>query len=586
MNKYYDSVVSDLINKDRIIDMTLIERDRIAKIFLVVFVVLYFVFQLIYINADTPISFSGDAGLYCDEGYKTLDARNLVLFGKAHWTEMDEYSGWIKGSPITVYFNFLLFKLFGVSLGVARLGNLLFALGSLLLFYLILKKIYDQQSAFWGVILCAVNQIYFFYSRVALLEFKMMFFILFGIYFMLFVKQNYLFIAPTIICWIAAYYCKFSVTIFYISVFFYFIIIYKNGLLLNKILRPRNLIFIALIFLAVFAFLEYIFLYHRDYYDNMCFFKRHFRSPPGAVFHWITQKFFTKNPFLSFLAVIYTGYISILIVEGSRPYSKRDLFFVIWLVLGTAMLSFISYQPLRYYVYLVFPLIILAIRSILSFSSIWNTLFEKRRLWLRGSIFVFSFYLLVIHSGFLPFMPVRTGKGWDLQAVKMFGVFSVMTVLILTVIYIVLLKKKDIAEIFSKGAYRNFAGIVIILILGIQLLPIAKWSLNPKYELAYISNKISELKDDSIIVGDWAPQLAINTDRKALYLIISSRGIKRGHNFYNLDKIKPHYLVIVDGLNDYILRQFNLTYPRIAKNPPHYNFTYGGRTILFYELNF
>jgi len=274
MTKFYDSVVSDLMNIDQTIDIKLCERDRIAKIFLVVFVGLYFVFQLIYINADTPIFLADNSGVYCDEGYKTLDARNLVLFGKTHWTEMDEYRGWIKGSPITVYFNFLLFKLFGVSLGVARLGNLLFALGSLLLFYLILKKIYDQQSAFWGVILCAVNQIYFFYSRLALLEFKMMFFILFGIYFMLFVKQNYLFLVPTIICWIAAYYCKFSATIFYISVFFYFIIIYKDGLLLNKILRPRKLIFIALIFLVVFVFLEYIFLYHRDYYDNMCFFSK------------------------------------------------------------------------------------------------------------------------------------------------------------------------------------------------------------------------------------------------------------------------------------------------------------------------
>jgi len=303
------------------------------------------------------------------------------------------------------------------------------------------------------------------------------------------------------------------------------------------------------------------------------------------VFYWIAQKFFTKNPFLSFLAVTYTGYMSILIVEG-RPYNKRDLFFVIWLVLGTAMLSFISYQPLRYYVYLVFPIIILAVRSILCFSSIWNTLFEKRKLWLRGSIFVFSFYLLVIHSGFLPFIPVRTNKGWDLQAIKYLGVLSVITMITLTVIYIVLLKKKDIAEIFSRGFYRNFAGIVIILILGIQLLPIAKWSLNPKYELSYISNKIGELKDDSILVGDWAPQLCINTDRKTLYLNISSGKIKRVHNFYNLGKIKPHYLVIVDGLNDHFLQEFHLNYPGVVKNPPHYNFTYGGRTILFYELNF
>lgn len=564
--------------------MRLFEKDSFTKVFLLIFVTLYFVFQLIYINADTPISLSDNAGAFCDEGYKTLDARNLALFGKTHWTEKDEYGGWIKGSPITVYFNLLLFKLFGVSLGIARLGNLFFALGSLFVFYLILKKSYDQQSAFCGLILCALSQVFFFYSRIALFEFKMMFFILLGFYFMLFVKQNYLFFVPTIICWIAAYYCKASVLIFYISLIFYFCITYKNGLLLHKILRPKNLIFSALIFLTVFWLLEYFFIYHRDYYDTIDLFNRHFRSPMGAVLFWITQKFFTKNPFLSFLAIIYVGYMLILIVEG-KPYNKKDLFFVVWLILGTFVLSFISYQPLRYYVYLVFPLIAVAVRSIFCFSSIWKILFENKNLWLKGSIFVLSFYLLVIHSSFLQLMPVRTEMGWDIQAIKFLGVFSVITILVLAFVYILLIKKKEVGEVIFRTPYRNFSIIVVILILGVHILPITKWALNPKYELSFISKKINELNDGSILVGDWVPQLCINTDHRVLYLTMAEKR-KKSLNFNNLDKIRPDYLVIVDGLNDYILRQFNLNYPGVAKESPHYELNYAGRTIKFYELDF
>lgn len=411
-----------------------------------------------------------------------------------------------------------------------------------------------------------------------------MFFIFLGVYLMLFIKQNYLFIVPTIISYIAAYYCKATALIFYISLMFYFLVTYKNGLFLQKIFRLRNLIFFVFIFLTLFLLLEYIFIYYRDYYDNVFLFGRRFRSPAGTVVFWITQRFFTKNPFLSFLSIIYVGYMVILIVEG-KPYHNKDLFFVIWLILGTSIFSFISYQPLRYYVYVVFPLIAVAVRSIFSFPSIWKILFEKKNLWLKGTIFVLSFYLLVIHCSFLPFMPVRTKLGWDIQAIELLGVFSVLTIVISTVVYIFLLKKKAVGEVFFRTPYRNFSRIVILLILGVHIIPITRWALNPKYELANISKKINELSNDSIIVGDWAPQLCINTDRKVLYLTMDKK-LKRSQNFNNLDKIKPDYLVITSDINDHILRQFNLNYPGVAKDTPHYKLNYAGRTIKFYELNF
>ena len=282
-------------------NLNLFEKANFTKLFPITFITLYFIFQFIYIHADTPYFLTDDAGAYCDEGYKTNDARNLVLFGNTKWSENDQYRGWLKGSPITVYYNYLLFKLFGVSLTIARLGNLLFALGSLFLFYLILKKSYDHQTALLGLILCAVNQVFFFYSRLALLEFKMMFFILLGLYCMLFIKQNYFFIAPAVACLLSAYYCKASALLFYISLILYVILTYKNGSLLSKILRVKNLIIGALIFIPTFILIQYYLIYYRDYYDAVYLFGRHFRSPMGAVLFWIEQKFFTKNPLLSFL---------------------------------------------------------------------------------------------------------------------------------------------------------------------------------------------------------------------------------------------------------------------------------------------
>ena len=564
--------------------MKFYKNNYFVKVFLFIFVAFYFVFQLIYINADTPVFLSDNAGAYCDEGYKTFDARNLTLFGKTHWTEKDEYPGWSKGSPVTVYFNFLFFKMFGVSLAVARMGNLLFAIGSLLLFYLILNKAYDQKTALLGFFLCTVNQVFFFYSRLALFEFKMMFFIMLGIYFMQRVRKNIYYVIPVVICSVAAYYCKATAILFYISVLVYFALTYQDGKYFKKIIRTRNLITILVAFISVFSFFEYLFIFHREFYDSMSLLGRHVRSPMGAVFYWVSQPFFTKSPILAFLAIIFIGNIIIKIAED-KSYDKNDLFFMIWLISGTVILAFVTYQPLRYYPYLIYPLIAVAIRGILLLPSIWITLLEEEKLWLKGIVVVFSIYILVIHTGFLRFIPVKSESGWDLEAVRDLIYFSATALFIIAIAYFYTRNRWELRDLFEKAPKQYFSVVLVALILAFQAIPVARWALNPKYELEDAYKKINELPSGAILVGDWAPQLSINTDKKSLYLTMQRKG-KWTQNFTNLNDIEPNYLVIVDGLNDYILKQFNLKYPDVAKDTPHYKLNYAGRTILFYELAF
>jgi hypothetical protein len=98
-------------------------KNAYRTIFLLCLIGGFGVFHLFFINADTPASLTYGAGTYCDEGYKTLSARNMVLFGDTHWTELDEYAGWVKGSPVTFYFNYLMFNVFGVFLGFCKDGE-------------------------------------------------------------------------------------------------------------------------------------------------------------------------------------------------------------------------------------------------------------------------------------------------------------------------------------------------------------------------------------------------------------------------------------------------------------------------------
>jgi hypothetical protein len=77
--------------------------------------------RLFHIGADPePTFIPKDDGYLVDEGYKTLSPRNLVLFGSTHWHEADQYTGWMKASPLTQWPFYAAFAEFGVDRISAR----------------------------------------------------------------------------------------------------------------------------------------------------------------------------------------------------------------------------------------------------------------------------------------------------------------------------------------------------------------------------------------------------------------------------------------------------------------------------------
>jgi hypothetical protein len=57
----------------------------------------------INLGSDAPkgLPAEQDYGIYVDEGYKTLSARNMDVFGTTRWHPLDEYHGWLSASPVT-----------------------------------------------------------------------------------------------------------------------------------------------------------------------------------------------------------------------------------------------------------------------------------------------------------------------------------------------------------------------------------------------------------------------------------------------------------------------------------------------------
>ena len=140
--------------------------------------------RLIPLDADTPAGISWSAGLYVDEGYKTLSPRNLILFGTTHWNDADTYRGWMERSPLTQWSYYAGFKLFGVNITSARLATV-FYMALLLCFYAVaLRDRYRPWIYLTGLLALGLESTVFFFSRVSLFEIPLALF-LYGLLFAL-----------------------------------------------------------------------------------------------------------------------------------------------------------------------------------------------------------------------------------------------------------------------------------------------------------------------------------------------------------------------------------------------------------------
>jgi hypothetical protein len=554
------------------------------KVIPLLIILTYFVLQLLFINADTPHFLTTDVGTYCDEGYKTLDARNLVLFGKRHWTDYDQYSGWLNGSPVTVGINFLIFTLFGVSISAARFCSLLFSLGTLSVLYIYLRSAYDIKIAFICLLLFIVNQVFFFYSRLALFEIKMLFFICCALWFLQLAKNNRLFIFPAILSSTAAYFTKITSLTFFLALSFYYLSIYKDGFLIKKFLEPKKLFFLIMCLFFLAGLVQYNF----HYFEHFEIMGRLLRSPINTFFKLPPPEFFKKNPVLIFLTFSYGAYLVVNIM-GGKKYQNEDIFFIIWFLLGVTIHSSFSYRPLRYYVIYVVPMTILAVRGIFLFPEVVLTIISTTNRWIKGLLFVISVSFLITFLSYAFLSSIGIFEDFIDFGKKHFISFSFGLVFFLSALYVLLTqhKTKMKKEFFFLSKASPI--LIVLVIFGLHLMPIFKWATNPRYDLRDIFQKINGLSTDPIIIGDWAPQLCINTKNRVLYSNLRFLSHKKtwwSLNFHNLDKIKPDFGVIVEGINDRYYKEFTLTYPGVLQKRPIFRLNYAGYHINLHKLDF
>jgi 4-amino-4-deoxy-L-arabinose transferase-like glycosyltransferase len=140
---------------------------------------LFLVLRLLHLQADFPRGMNWSGDLYTDEGWYASNA--LADYLTHHWYVAGDFNPAVN-AVILPLLQRGVFQLLGVSFFAARLLNVLLFFALCAVVFALLSRYGSRRAAWLCLALLATNYFLFAFTRLALLELPMTFFLLTGIY--------------------------------------------------------------------------------------------------------------------------------------------------------------------------------------------------------------------------------------------------------------------------------------------------------------------------------------------------------------------------------------------------------------------
>lgn len=507
------------------------KSSRFLFIFLVALILSTTSLRLINLDADPVPWFTGEIGYQIDEGYKTLSPRNLYVFGETHWNEEDEYGGWMVNSAMTQWPYYLAFKTFGEKLSSARFVSIIYAVSFLIITALFLWQRLPHKLATLGVLLLATDPALFLYSRSALFETSIIFYVYAGIFISAALTsrmRQYAYIPLVVISTLSFFYLK-KTALLYILPIALSIGFIEIRTRLNTVLM-RNVIIIGLILLAITCAAMYISNFGGGSTLKINLDK--YLLYPQALF---------LNPvhMLSPLALI-IAYLIIVELLIRQPGIILDnwyrLSLVTILLLVPIMMTFFTYNVPRYHLPIL-PAAFLLIVERLSLNIPKEVKSKKAWFSVESMLAVVAFLALTMtvmttsNYYIISLLPFNLGDDPGLSNIGLLKIFPIGLIFFIAIA--IFIAKQYWARI-DTNLYKTLIVLHILIGLGIASAALAF----PAYQAQAIKQALFQhVKASESIGGDWAPFFVADTLQRALYMRPDSNGAE------HVEKIRPDYFL-------------------------------------------
>jgi 4-amino-4-deoxy-L-arabinose transferase-like glycosyltransferase len=521
------------------------------------------VLRLQHIKADPPrllVHLTYSAGIYFDEGMYCHNARNKILFGT--WV-LDDWNPLVYNAILTGIY-YAGFKLFGISIVTVKVINILFGLLGITFVYLAVRRYLCPSYSLAIAFLFAFDFYWTMYNRIGLLEnFSTLFFII-SYYFLVRSKEKSWNMALVGIFVSLAALSKY--------LFLYFFLTSSLAVLYEAWQEKKRSLALKF-FAGCFSILALWFLL--IYIPFSSAFRKigsgwadlSWPENVGKVFFNIYRNNFPR--FMSLIPLIFISglfFSAMVLLKLRRKNPRPDIleFFVFLWIVGTFFeVAILNYQPLRYYLPIV-PGLFLALSLVLK-NRDWLGEHKKEIIWvfLLLAAFFYRFWigLVIWPSAFLAFN----------HPVARFLLYPA-----LVLVFLIWLKKN------RKWEIAGTLYILCSLALSSLLIYYAQFYRQPEYRLESIAARIRTLPPGSVLMGNEAPRLALETNFR---FFVAFEGWFNDEDPFRL--YRPTHLLVLDkfwgGEIVWIKRRF----PEIADNLILYRrLPIWDTTISLYKVNY
>ena len=491
--------------------------------------------RTVNLNADPVRWYTDDLGYRIDEGYKTLSARNLYLYGEASWNLKDVYNGWINESPVTQWPYYWAFKSLGLKLSSARAVSIIFTSIFLTITAVFLWRRVSPYLVVIGLLLLAADPALFLFSRSALFETALTLSTYTGIFLAVSVPPRYKYLSPAILMCIAVlamFYIKQSAILYMAPPILCLTLIALKDRIDLTLNRVRYTLFvIALVSIIIFI------MYNPSVISMMNL--SAIISRPQVL---LLNPIHTLSPVALILA--YTVLLELLITQPKAILGDSYRLCLASIVVVTPIaLSLFIYNYTRYYLPVV-PAALLLVLERFTPDITHNSTVRFKWLSLNSLLATTVFLALTmslwasINYYVLDNLPINIGEDPGLSQPALLRTYPLFLVVFAFFTIIIARQYWNVARYHI---YASLAGLHIILGLGISITALAY----PGYQSHHIRNLIvQQVKQDESIGGDWAPFFVVETGLRVLYMRPDYS------NAELIVELRPDYFLNSDSLYD------------------------------------
>ncbi|MBD3291091.1 hypothetical protein GF337_19945, partial [candidate division KSB1 bacterium] len=484
-----------------------------------------------YINilGDAPVGDISRSGVfYVDEGTYAHNVVNKILYDK--WFMPDDYNA-MSNVPVFSIFQYVLLRLFGLSLITLRIPGIIYTLVSLALLWFFLKR-RNMALAFIFLILAGSNYFFLIFNRLALLEnLLLMFLVLVTICLFKYRETNSIkWLLSAIFIYWAGFFIKATI-LFFLPLLLFVILTNPVG----KWVRIRHLYIYALFstLLLIMAYIFWIIPHKVDwtYFETRNIYQNIDES--SLIFIINYARYFTNLKLFQFMPVTYLVFLvslfyylyELLII---KKVAFLELFFIVWAISAFVFLGFFTYSPPRHSLILIIPIMILTGSFLIKMYTNRITFADK------------NIYLILLPISILSMAQIGFGLYRILEYEQNYlsCYLPLLSLVIIPFFYLWMKKKINI----------RYAAIILFgMMIFLNSFQIIRYHMNVEYSYydAIIDMKKTiekEEVDNEIVLGDIAPLISVELRTKAVNIIF-----KKDTEHKRILKNRPGLLVLQEN---------------------------------------